>query len=59
MEETDYKILGSRSVLVLEEGIKDFMKDGYIPVGGVTIDPNGEFIQAIYKTPDKEGGGEL
>ena len=44
-----YKILKSTSYINLENSVSTHIKDGWEPIGGLSVDNNGECYQAIVK----------
>lgn len=46
----DYKVVVAGSVYQLEKEVKQYLNDGYVPVGGVYYDNMGEWLyQAVMK----------
>lgn len=47
----DYTVVISGSLDGLEEKVNDLLDLGYVPVGGVSVGPDGVKYQAMMKTP--------
>lgn len=48
----DYRIITADTLINLHIKVKDTIKQGYIPIGGVTIDNSSryfKYIQVVYK----------
>lgn len=49
MRVTDYTILTSTSLKGLVDGVRDLLRQGWQPLGGVSVEPSPRFAQAMVK----------
>lgn len=44
-----YMIIVVEDIIALEKSVRSFINKGWVPIGGLAIDNNGKFFQAVIK----------